>query len=408
MTRFFGFSSVAAVVLSACGGAYPLADGGTGGGAGGGSVGTAKYDLNDVSFLYPLPAAADKDLLLGMTAQGTRGELFPKSLYAQVPELLPGQDRAKVYDALKVVSARVDPCFPLSSPPAAPVCQRQIRLVAQPVLQGSADAGVPATQLLTEDASVHLFFEMSDAQWNNVKAAVAELRALAGEQTKGQPLDIHPVMKAQGLNGVYAKKLNALLLAECGQQNLVKVAFMALNSFGFFDQGRWTFGIFNRPGGVGPLVEDTIPRTGGKTVQGFTQDGSETSPAGDFIPTPAGDQLTTLIEAFELAAADELTLQRALKAALKMENPAHESPRTIDCASCHVATRSRSHAEEKRGVSTVGWAERFEDGRFDLRRVDGAKNRPDALRAFGYFRTLSALSQRTINESAVIAIELSK
>jgi hypothetical protein len=80
----------------------------------------------------------------------------------------------------------------------------------------------------------------------------------------------------------------------------------------------------------------------------------------------------------------------------------------VDCASCHVASRARTNAEQRRAVDTSAWAEAFRaNPRFDLRRVDGAGNDPRALRAFGYFGRLSALSQRTINESAEVAEALS-
>ena len=98
----------------------------------------------------------------------------------------------------------------------------------------------------------------------------------------------------------------------------------------------------------------------------------------------------------------------ALTSALQIEHPARSSPKTIDCGSCHVASRARTNAERVRNIVTTSWADAFNDARFDLRRVDGAKEDPRALRAFGYFGKLSAFSQRTINESAAVALQLSK
>ena len=358
------------------------------------------YDLNDVSFLMPLPGAAERDALLAMASAGDQGALLPKVYFDQLPELLQGVSKDLVYSQLRVVSVRVDPCFPGATPPAAPLCRKQVRLVAQPVVL-EADAGTAS--VTTEDATVHLFYDLDDAQFQTVLDGLQALKAQAGDATRGQPLDVHPVMKAQGVRGEYAKALNALVLKAAGESTLTRVAFMTLINV----NNRWAFGAFNRSGAT--LVADEIPRTKGKLLQGVVEQGSGgTSRAGELVPTIAGDELPTLLESLELASADEGTLKRALTSALQIEHPERSSPRTIDCASCHVASRARTNAERVRKVTTTGWADAFNDARFDLRRVDEAKEDPRALRAFGYFGKLSALSQRTINESAAIAAALSK
>jgi len=358
------------------------------------------YDLNDVSFLFPLPDWSGRDGLLSMMAAGEQGALLPKPFFDQVPKLLPDVPALTVYGALRVVSLRVDPCFPGSTPPAAPICVKQVRLVAQPLMQ-EADAGVGA--LTTDDATVHLFYDLDDAQFATVREGLAALKGQAGSATSGQPLDVHPVMKSQGLDGQYAQALKALVLKIAGEKTLSRVAFMALVT----KDNRWTFGAFNRSNAV--LVPDEIPRTKGKTVQGVVEGGQgSTTRAGELVPTISGDDLITLLETLELVSADEGTLKRALESALRIEHPARSSPKTIDCGSCHVASRARTNAERVRKTVTTSWADAFNDSRFDLRRVDEAKEDPRALRAFGYFGKLSALSQRTINESAAVATELSK
>ena len=105
---------------------------------------------------------------------------------------------------------------------------------------------------------------------------------------------------------------------------------------------------------------------------------------------------------------DERTLKKALQSALTIENPERSSPKTIDCASCHVASRARANAERRRRVDTSSWPEFYvAASRFDVRRVDAAADDPKALRAFGYQGRDGAWSLRTINESAVIADALS-
>lgn len=104
---------------------------------GGGSltpVDATALDLNDVSFLYPLPTLAERTRLLGLEAQGNGGPLLTRALFDALPPLMPDTPGSIAFGDLRIVSARIDPCFPGSAPPAAPVCLAQLRLVAQPVL----------------------------------------------------------------------------------------------------------------------------------------------------------------------------------------------------------------------------------------------------------------------------------
>jgi len=75
----------------------------------------------------------------------------------------------------------------------------------------------------------------------------------------------------------------------------------------------------------------------------------------------------------------------------------------LPCASSEFAL---THAFLRR-MTTEGWPERFEDPNFSLDRVDPEPNDIRVLRSFGYFGIQSAVAQRTINESAVVAATLS-
>lgn len=391
--------SLVAVVLSACGGVSPAGDGGTGGGAGGGAGSDGGLDLNDVSFLFPLPAPNAEAQLLGLDDTGPKGALLPRALFDGLPVIVEGADAGALYAEARVVSARVDPCFPGATPPAAPTCVKQVRLVVQPVRFGGADAGFAET---TDDATLHLFYTLDDATFTDVHRALWRLKDRAGDATAHQPLDVHPVMKAEGLGGAYASQVKDLVLQHCGAQNLSRVAFMSVANFG----RAWRFGAFDVVNGA--LVADTIPRLNGLTAQNVQELGTPEFRNGSLIPSPPGDDLDVLLSESSMRLADPRTLERALTSALRIEHPERESPKTIDCGSCHVASRARRHAETYRGVDISQWDDAFHAApRFDLRRVDGAADDPTALRAFGYFGNRSALNQRTINESAVIAEALS-
>ena len=349
-------------------------------------------DLNDVSFLFPLPASpALESQLLGLDA------LLSPALYAGLPVIIEGRDAGELYTALRVVSARIDPCFPTTAPPAPAACAKQLRLVAQPLALDSA------LGLTTEDATVHLFYDLSPQQFDAAMRTVLELRAQAGGLTDGQPLDIHPVMRAQGLSGAYAQKLKAMISAHCTSQTLVRIAFMHVAATG----SAWRFGAFDVV--AGQLVAAKIPRTPDLTVQGVQEFGSTEFRSGQLVPAASGDQLPVLLSESSMRLTDEKTLQKALKSALTIENPERSTPQTIDCASCHVASRARTNAERRRMVDTTGYDEAYlAPARFDVRRVDAVGEDPKALRAFGYVGGRGAWSQRTVNESAAIAEALSR
>lgn len=343
-------------------------------------------DLNDVSFLLPLPAPGREGALLSLSADGAMGPLLPRRLYDGVPLLVADSNADDLYRELRIVSVRIDPCFPSGS--AAP-CLRQVRLVAQPVI-------VKDGAVTTRDATVHLFYTLTPERFSGVVTRVFELHAAAGEMTRG-PLAVHPVIARQGLDGPYHGKVKELVLESCGQATLSRVAFMSVDAQG----STWRFGAFNVEGGL--LVDDLIPRMPMLTVQAFQELGSETFRNGALIPAAPNDRLDTLLSEREMRLADPRTLDAALTSALRIEHPMRSSPKTIDCASCHVASRARRNAEAFHRRDAAGHPDRFEALGFDLTRDDAAKDDPRALRAFGYFGDKSAFSQRTINESAVVA-----
>lgn len=210
-------------------------------------------------------------------------------------------------------------------------------------------------------------------------------------------------MKAEGMNGPYAVALNALLTRLCGEQNLTRVAFMRLVQ----QDVAWRFGALNLVNGA--LVADPIPRLTNLTQQGVQEFGNTEFRSGQLQPAVTGDDLSVLLSESELRLTDTRTFERAITSALRLENPARSNPLTADCASCHVMSRALRNARQERPVDTSAHVDAYAGNpRFDLRRVDAVGDDPRALRSFGYFGDQSALSQRTINESADVAETLSR
>ncbi|MBL8912012.1 MAG: hypothetical protein JNM17_15060 [Archangium sp.] len=385
-----GLVVLLALTFVACGAPVPLPDGGN---PDAGAFSEAGFDLNDVSWLMPLPAPSDHAALLGLDSSSTRGPLLPRALYDALPGLIEMEDAALTFPKYRVISIRVDPCFPAT----ASGCLKQIRLVAQPLV-------VENLQTTTEDGAIHLFFELSDADWTDVRSTLESLRTSANGATAAKPLDIHPVMASEGLRGPYATALHAMVKRLCGQQNLKRVAFMRLVQ----RDVAWRFGALNVENGA--LVADTIPRLSANTLeQGVQEFGNTDFRSGELQPEAIGDTFPTLLSESELRLTDQRTFDRAVTAALRIEHPARSNPKTMDCGSCHTASRSLRNAKKERPVDLSAHEDRFvANPRFDVRRVDGAGDDPRAMRAFGYFGRLSALSQRTINETAEIAEALSQ
>lgn len=351
------------------------------------------YDVNDVSFLYPLPAANALDDLLGANASGPEGVLLPRALYDGLAL------KAGAYDALRVLGVRVDPCFPATDAG----CLRQVRLVLQPVdavERTDGGIGLPG-QSTTQDHAVHLFYDLDAPRWQRVLDAVAELHDLAQGRTRGVPLGVHPVLAAEGLQGPYTQRLRSLVLQVCGERTFSRLATTTLTP-----PDRWVFRAFDLKNGA--LVPDPIPRTPMLASQAFTEFGTAPKREGELAPAPVGDDMTELLSSNGLVFLDDFTLNAALESALHVEHPDQSSPRTIDCGSCHVASRARENAEAVRMKTTVGHPGRFTAPGFSLARTDEAANDPRAMRAFGYFGRRTALSQRTINESAHVARALSR
>ena len=389
---FRGSCFLACLTLIACGPVPPSPDGGTVD-AGPSTLLRTGLDLNDVSWLLPLPAPGHHSQLLGLDTAGSKGALLPRRHYDVLPGLVTAEDAAELFPKFRVVSVRIDPCFPRE---ATSGCIKQLRLVAQPLT-------VTSFKTTTEDGAIHLLYELTDAEFDSARETVRELKRLAAGATDGRPLEVHPVMRGEGLAGPYTTLLHALVTRLCGEQNLTRVAFMRSVQADV----AWRFGAFNVVGGA--LVTDTIPRLNALTQQGVQEFGNTDFRSGQLQPAASGDELSVLLSESELRLTDTRTLDRAVTSALRMEHPARSNPKTVDCGSCHVASRALRNARHERTIDTSTHVDSYVgNSRFDLRRLDGAGDDPRAMRAFGYFADQSALSQRTINESAEVAEALSR
>jgi hypothetical protein len=363
----------------------------------------ATLGVNDVSVLFPLPRSGPELGLLPLPSdEGPKGTLLPRAVYDRLPLLLTFGGPNAVYGALRVVGARVDPCFPGLGPSGPTPCRAQLRLVFQPLTSGFD--GDPTAS--TDDAALHAFYALDATELDSLARGLSRLRLQSGVTVAGERSGPHPVIAREGLAGAYATGVRALIRAHAGERNLVRVTFMTLEQVDL----RWVFGGVELGAG-GAMEAMTIPMTGGATRQAFgTFDGTgERLQRAAASPASGSPDEVSLFYDSVIAGSASPEAQRATYArALRIEDPTRHSPDTVDCVSCHTATPARAWAERALGLR----AEQFSGGYFAAGDAVASANEREipanSLRAFGYFRRIAAVSRRTVNESVVVADALNR
>jgi len=228
-------------------------------------------------------------------------------------------------------------------------------------------------------------------------------------------LQVHPVLRHQGLNGPFAVHLKRLVLQYAGGENLTRLTFMTVAGASVF----WVFGGFDIDS-EGEIIPIRIPRLGESAVQ---QSFINASSAGDdfvkskLLPAPSqGERWDLFLKGKKLLqnAVGEEEILTALKAAYSAENPKRHSSGTMDCVSCHVAQAAVDFGQRNFPALSLPLFEQeaYANAGFNMSQSGsgmGGSERPwhsRNLRAFGYFETTPAISRRAINESAEAARRL--
>ena len=343
----------------------------------------AKVGVNDVSILFPLPKQGAANRLLGASAVGRGGELMPQSVFAHVPPLVFGQSP---YDRLYVTSVRIDPCFAALTDQGAG-CKNQIRMVLQPIAAGDETSAPHA-----EDAALHAFYSVTREDLATFTKRYLALKKASGSFVSA-PLGVHPLLKKDP-NSAFAQGLKKLLLEFAGKSNLSRVTFLTREPP---REGTWTMGGFDiRNGEASRLKIATLAGAETQTLRntGFASFGFAIEP-----PPVSADDIKLLLNSMTAVQASRARAQKAQLAALRIENPLRHTPDTIDCASCHL-THSRQAVEAKFGFSPAA-PDAFSQTRLSLK---GATNtNADNLHAFSYLDVTPSVSQRVVNESAIVA-----
>ena len=359
------------------------------GSADAGEPGTDRFvGVNDVSYLFPLPAEGEQDSLLKLDAMAAHGELLPRALFAEhIDHLWEGPMSEQSYEMARITALRLDPCAGETAFESTERCTAEVRLSAQPGVTGSMI-----------DAAIHLIYRVPQDELRTMLESLLALKQGAALDVSTLPLGPHPIMVQEGLAGPFARGVQKVILEHVGAERLVKLTFM--------DRGRnssnWRLHLFERQGQA--LVAANIPALGSEpdVQQGVDENGSldtrltSVHPVDDSVGFPAN--LLDSEQAKNLTVGEK---RAALARLTSFEDPARFSSLTLDCGSCHVNTNAREFYERVFGLEAE---QTFAapPGQ-NVTRVDQTELASNVLLSFGYFGDRLVVSQRVIHESARVA-----
>lgn len=354
----------------------------------------AAWELSDLSILFPLPQPGSPNQLWQPNTPAREGVLLPRKVYDELPMIVVPRDREWILQSLRVVAARIDPCFKEGPSPERLPCRRQIRFVWQPMEENRS-------HWTTIDAAVHSFHELKESEWRKLRADLLKLKSQS-QIEPGLPLQVHPLLEAQGVQGAYGNRLRQVLLSYAGPANLIRATAMVVNNEGTV----WVFTGFDFKNGKAIRLQ--IPRTKMKAQAFFANLENPSEYRSRMNPYPEGEApflnlLNDSSTAQEKMGEEEI--QQAVRSSLRALNPNLSNPGTVDCVSCHAARGIPAWAEEK--FPNWNWETIFGDQLFrapgNLGNTTAQPRRADMLRAFGYMGRGPAISPRTVFETALAA-----
>lgn len=365
----------------------------------------AAWELNDVSYLYPL----NPQSMLTPKMSGNKGELLPFSMSKYFEsDLIVNVNRPKSsYAILKSVGVRIDNCFKFTSN-IDEKCSKQVRIVWQPVTKDEDK------KFTTFDAAIHTFYNLTNSEFKQLTLKLQKLKEKYSLNTTKLPIQVHPGFKLHLKNKQFAKDLNNIILSYCGFENMARLTFMKMVTQDIW----WSFG------GVDRTIKNNwapikIPRmVDSDTKQDFFNDGFDdpVGMRGSIVPSmPAKkDNLTPLLIGLDFYNED-LKLE-AFKNAVntwnRILNPKNFDTTNLDCVHCHIASVTRTWAEakfastlKKTDINLGKYSQAFAN-RHNLKNVTDKKDTTKSLRSFGYFNHVPFINERAINESAEVADSL--
>jgi len=386
-------SSLTIGALGACGSTAVAPAGGGDGGAGPIDRDAGPFvplGMNDVTVLVPLPSVLSAPVLLrGSDASDDGKVLVPRPLFdrlVEVPSSMPIVP-ADAYDRLHLVAVRIDLCDRNLPGPCAANADGRLRLVFQPLSDGSG----------AEDVGFHAFYSIPANELAGAIASVRELALLQAEPTSS-PLRVSPGLTS-GAPEAYAAKLRALVRRHAGEAKLVRLTLNAQPIF--FSAVRWSMRGLERRGAT--FEDMSIPGT-----SATSQDVTLFAPA-SYDPSPATDSPAGLLGAFSQTTFDDAAPAQKrlfLEALAAVDNPLMHGPDTVACVACHASTVTMRARSKSGAIDPITVAGRY-TSRYDLSIAAGkSADTERTLRALGWLGKEPMISQRVANDTAQVLVEI--
>lgn len=390
-----------------------------------------RFDVNDVSYLWPVATTqADVDALISSddTLADGVSRIWPQRAFdtviktaetvtvepsaGPIPRIAFSSNDLRNPHTWKVVAFRVDPCAPGCDPQLTAVfgAAPQVRLILQPVT-------VESGRVVVHDITAHLVFGFIKPpvsaplvpDKDAFREVVNDLKALkaasevAGTATAG-PLRVHPGLQKR-VPG-FADKVKAFITRRVSEPRLMAVAFMGLaprpEPWVFYAMGRQSDGTFARA---------THPTLGGDGGQMLTLRGGTPvmpAPSNTNLPSGKGVSTSALFPTNKGKSRLDAPVFGGVARPLHRDipdiiaNPGLAHFRNTDCVSCHSESSRRAILKIPAGDATFRYVPPV-----GMSGVDPS-HLPDSdwnVRNLGWFPafsgpTVPTVTERTGNEAA--------
>ncbi|MGE0869344.1 MAG: hypothetical protein AB7P03_12315 [Kofleriaceae bacterium] len=345
---------------------------------------TPWWGVNDVSIIMPLAKPGQSGLMPSVANADGEGVLMSKDLWLQIDDAVPlteGTIGEVHWPRMRVTSMRFDPCFEQTTPDTS--CKRVVRLVVQAI----EDIDV-SSEVYAIDASLHLFYQLTDDQFVAMLLGYKEL--LAGERI-GEALYQHPVLARAGLDSELFDRFKQLITSNLGPDNMIRLTEMATGRSG----KNWFWLVYER-------AEDGTFKRGLIPTTPYDQDAFEISPRTPMTLNDVPNFPEKLLFDYYLDQMTEDEMQQAATEIYRIENPAVVDATNTKCSMCHVSGRLLDYAFQRRGMQLPDDPSFIAPVGQNMGLRDEAVSRLN-LHGLGYFRTSTAITRRVVKESAMVA-----
>jgi len=347
-----------------------------------------QWDLNDVTYVYPLPKNLSQNSLQPVT------RYIPDKIISELPRLSIQYDKDTLNRMIYALAIRIDPE------------KSQIRTVWQPIAISTDHT------LTTIDASLHSFHQLSQEEFKVLTLDLLKWKFKFSPNIKPRiPLNINPgfLNSDSTINDLAVQSLNTVFFKYLRPEKLIKVTAMVLRGA----DDMWAFLGFDLKNGL--LQPIQIPRTESSTVQRFINQAVPFKFYENALIAPiqndVEDSLVFLInKALAKPKLSEEDVMKALNISSRFENPLIYNSENLDCVSCHIAQSAREWTNNyNTNIARVAHGHNvYTNENYNLQNMSVEILNAGQIRGLGYFGKNLAISQRVIHDSALAADYLNK